>query len=120
MDKIKHIILSTSVISLSLLTPQLVLAEVTSPNPTTVISDYALDIQNGQKDTANDPQTQQNQKDEKDNENVDTQEVNQDGVQEVGSKENIENDENQENSNNLNTDNQQSGNNQSGNQSAER
>ncbi len=74
----------------------------TVPTPTiTPKSDFVGDIQEGEKDTANDMDAHENQKDTKDMENVDAGEVNQAGVQELEPKENIENDENQENANNV-------------------
>ncbi len=66
------------------------LSTITATGSAIVISDYALDIQNGQKDIANDSQAQQNQKDEQDNENVNTQEVDQEGVKGTESKDKIE------------------------------
>ncbi len=50
------------------------------PTPTTVKSDFALDLEQGEQAIANDLEAQQNQKDQKDNENV--------GVNEQGEVEN--------------------------------
>ena len=51
-----------------------------TPTPTTVKSDFAIDLEEGQNATANDQEAKQNQKDQKDNENV--------GVNEQGEVEN--------------------------------
>ncbi len=51
-----------------------------APSGTSIQSDFAKDVQDGERNTANDQQAQQNQKDEKDNENI--------GVNEQGEVEN--------------------------------
>ncbi len=45
-----------------------------STNTTTVVSDYAKDVRNGEKGTANDVEAKNNQKDIADNENIEAQE----------------------------------------------
>jgi len=62
------------VASTTLVSNSKVSAQTASPNPTTVVSDYALDVQNGEKDTANDIDAQNNQKGAKENENTEGKE----------------------------------------------
>jgi hypothetical protein len=80
-----------------------------SPATNHIVSDYAKDAQEGEKDIANNQQAQKNQRDNKDVENIDTKEVNQEGVNEVDSTENIQSDENQMNENDLNNQENQKG-----------
>lgn len=73
-------------------------ATLLSPTPTIVKSDFALDLEQGEKDIANDQEAQQNQKDLKDNESV--------GVNEQGEDSNepeeIEEEDLEQSSNDLN------------------
>ncbi len=78
------------------------------PTPTTVKSDFAVDLQAGEESTANDQEAQQNQKDQKDNENV--------GVNEQGEVENeqagIDGQDMKQSSDDLNQEGEKSGNNE--------
>lgn len=82
----KKILFGFSVLALALLlnltrsstvSAQLLATGSSTPNPTgitTVISDYAKDVQDGERETANDKDAQNNQKDVADNENVEGKE----------------------------------------------
>ena len=77
--KITFLIIPIFVLTLSLFRYPVVLAQTTSSasstqTGSTVISDYAKDVQEGEKDTANDQDAQNNQKGAKENENTEGKE----------------------------------------------